>query len=89
MGPKTKAAFIGLGVGTAVGALLAQRSIGRHRRDLFSNRTLQRLSALGYLNGHPTVEAVRLLHDYLMWEKHPVLRRRAETIVRKMEEKLG
>ena len=83
------ALLIGLAVGTTAGALLAQQSMDRHRRELFSGRPLRRLSALGYLNGHPSVEAVRLLRDYLAWEKHPVLRRRGQMIARRMEAKLG
>jgi hypothetical protein len=63
--------------------------MGRHRQDLFSRRPLRRLSALGYLSGHPSVEAVRLLRDYLAWEEHPMLRRRAQAIVRRMEAKLA
>jgi hypothetical protein len=86
---KTKALLIGLGIGAAVGVLLAEQSIGRHRRDLFSDRPLRRLSALGYLSSSPSVEAVHLLHDYLTWETHPVLRRRAKAVVRRMEAKLG
>jgi hypothetical protein len=35
------------------------------------------------------VETVRLLRDYLEWERHPVLRRRARGIVRRMEAALG
>ena len=89
MFPKVKALFIGLGVGAAVGAMLAQQSIGRHRRDLFSDRPLRRLSALGYLNSSPSVDSVHLLHDYLAWETHPVLRRRAKAVVKRMEAKLG
>ncbi|NIM50094.1 MAG: hypothetical protein GTN62_07130 [Gemmatimonadales bacterium] len=89
MGPRTRALLLALGVGTALGAVLAQHSMGRHRRDLFSAHPLRRLSALGYLNGHPSVEAVRLLRDYLSWEQHPMLRRRAEGIVRRMEARLG
>ena len=89
MFPKLKALLIGLGLGAAVGVLLAEQSIGRHRRDLFSDRPLRRLSALGYLNSSPSVEAVHLLHDYLAWETHPVLRRRAKAVVRRMEAKLG
>lgn len=89
MGPRAKAALLAFGVGTVLGAVVAQHSMGRHQRDLFSARPLRRLSALGYLNGHPSVEAVRLLRDYLAWEEHPVLRRRAERIVRRMEAKLG
>jgi hypothetical protein len=89
MFPKVKALFIGLGVGAVAGVLLAEQSIGRHRRDLFSDRPLRRLSALGYLNSRPSVDAVHLLHDYLAWETHPVLRRRAKAVVRRMEAKLG
>lgn len=89
MGPRAKAVLIGFGVGTALGTMLAQHSMGRHRRDLFSAHPLRRLSALGYLNGHPSVEAVRLLRDYLAWERHPILKRRADRIVRRMEAKLG
>jgi len=89
MGPKVRALLVGLLVGTAAGAMLAQHSMDRHRRELFSGRPLRRLSALGYLNSHPSVEAVHLLQDYLAWEKHPVLRRRAEAIARRMEAKLG
>jgi hypothetical protein len=89
MRPRTKALLFGLGVGAALGVLVAQRSIGRHRRDLFSGRPLRRLSALGYLSGHPSVEAVRLLRDYLAWEQNPMLRRRGDMIIRRMEAKLG
>ena len=50
---------------------------------------LRRLSALGYLSAHPSVETVRLLRDYTAWEQQPMLRRRAEAIARRMEAKLG
>ena len=89
MGPRGRALLVGLGLGAVLGTALAQASMGRHRRDLFSAHPLRRLSALGYLNGHPSVEGVRLLRDYLAWEQHPMLRRRAEGIVRRMEAKLG
>jgi hypothetical protein len=75
--------------GFVAGALLAQRSMGKWRSALFSARPLRRLAALGYLSGHPGVEAVRVLHDYLSWEEHPALRRRAEAIVRRMEAQLS
>lgn len=75
--------------GFVFGALFAQRSMGRWRASLFSARPLRRLAALGYLSGHPGLEAVRVLRDYLSWEEHPALRRRAEAIVSRMESKLG
>ena len=76
-------------VGFVAGAALAQRSMGKWRTALFSARPLRRLAALGYLSGHPGVEAVRVLRDYLAWEEHPALRRRAEAIVRRMEAQLS
>ena len=89
MRPKLKAVLLTFGLGAVLGSVLAQQSMGRHREDLFSGRPLRRLSALGYLSGHPSVEAVRLLYDYLAWEEHPLLRRRADGIVRRMEARLG
>ena len=76
-------------VGFLAGAALAQRSMGKWRSALFSARPLRRLAALGYLSGHPGVEAVHVLRDYLAWEEHPALRRRAESIVRRMEAQLS
>ena len=75
-------------VGFVVGNALAQRSMGRWRAALFSARPLRRLAALGYLSGHPSVAAVRVLKDYLAWEEHPALRRRAESLVRRLEANL-
>jgi len=75
--------------GLAAGWLLAQYRFIRHREDLFSNQPLRRLGALGFLAGQQGVETVRLLQDYLTWETQPVLRRRAETLVRRMEAALG
>lgn len=89
MGPKTKAALVGFGLGSLLGLLLAEYTMGKYRQDLFSDRPLRRLSALGYLSGRPSVAAVRLLHDYLAWERHPLLRRRARAILKRMEAALG
>ena len=89
IGSKIRALLIGLAVGTTTGVLLAQHSMARHRQQLFSSRPLRRLSALNYMNSHPSIDAVYLLQDYLAWEKHPVLRRRAESVARRMEAKLG
>jgi hypothetical protein len=71
--------------GASAGWLAAQRRLTYHRRDLFSPRPLRRLAALGFLAGQNEVETVRLLRDYLAWERQPMLRRRAEAIVRRME----
>ena len=89
MGPRLKSLFAAFGLGAVVGTMVAQHSISRYRRALFSSRPLKRLSAFGFLSAHPSVEAVRLLRDYITWEQQPMLRRRAAVITRRMEEKLG
>jgi hypothetical protein len=79
----------GIALGLTTGWLLAQQRLTYHRRDLFSPRPLRRLAALGFLAGQHEVETVRLLRDYLAWERQPMLRRRAEAIVRRMEATLA
>ncbi len=89
MGSRLRSLLVGLGLGATFGLVLAQHSVGRYRRDLFSARSLKRLAALGYLSGHASVDTLTVLRDYLQWEEHPMLVKRAEAIVRRMEEKLG
>jgi hypothetical protein len=83
------AVFFGLMAGTVVGWFAAQRHLVRHREDLFSQRPIRRFAALGAIAAREGVETVRLLRDYLEWERHPMLRRRAAAIVRRMEAALG
>lgn len=71
-------------VGAAAGWVLAQRRLTFHRRDLFSPRPMRRLAALGYLAGQNGVDNARLLRDYLAWERQPMLRRRAEAILKRL-----
>ena len=78
----------GLAAGMIIGWVLAQRRLVLHQRALFSPQPLRRLAALGYLAGQGDVETVRLLRDYLAWERQPVLRRRAGALVRRMEANL-
>jgi hypothetical protein len=75
----------GVAAGAVAGWLLAQRRFAVHRRALFDRRVERRRAALGFLAGQGGVGTVRLLRDYLAWEQHPVLKRRAETIVRRMQ----
>jgi len=79
----------GLVMGALAGWMLAQRRLSIHQRDLFSPRPLRRLAALGFLAGQSGVETIRLLRDYLAWEQQPVLRRRAEAILRGVEATLA
>ena len=75
--------------GAAAGWVLAQRRLTFHRRDLFSPRPMRRLAALGYLAGQDGVETARLLRDYLTWERQPMLRRRAEAILKRLRSTLA
>ena len=79
----------GMTAGAVAGWVFAQRRLSSHRRDLFSPRPLRRLAALAYLAGEGDVETVRLLRDYLAWERQPMLRRRAEMILKRLESTLA
>lgn len=83
------AVLFGVVAGAALGWTLSQRALREHREDLFSPNPLKRLAALTGLNGSVGVETVQLLRDYLDWERHPALRRRAKALVRRMEAALG
>ncbi len=76
-------------LGLAAGWLVAQGRQSHHRADLFNHRPVRRFAALGFLAGQQSVETLRLLRDYLAWETVPLLRRRADTIVRRLEARLG
>lgn len=81
---RTMAVFGFVG-GVAAGVLLASQQLHRHRRNLFSPYAYQRLAALSYLGGQPSVETLRLLHDYVGWEPRPLLRRRGLRLLRELE----
>lgn len=83
------AVLVGAAAGVALGWILSQHALRQHREDLFSANPLKRLTALTGLQGTVAVETVRLLRDYLDWERHPALRRRAKALVRRMEAALG
>lgn len=89
MRPRTLAVALGLTAGAVLGLRLAGGHRRRHRHHLFSPRPLRRLAALGGLADGAGVETVRLLRDYLEWESHPMLRRRARAVLRRLEVALG
>ena len=76
------AGFVG---GVIAGVLLWSMQMKRSRRDLFSTNALKRYAALGYLGGHPSVETAQLLTEYLRWESKPVLRRKAQRLLQRIE----
>jgi hypothetical protein len=79
-----KALAAGFLAGVVLGAVVWSVQIQRSRRDLFSKHPVKRLAALGYLSGQPGLDTARILTDYVGWERHPGLRRRAERLLRRM-----
>jgi hypothetical protein len=69
----------------AVAAMIIQGQISRHQRDLFSPRALKRLAALGHISREPaSVDLIRLLRDFVVWEPRKMLRERAQAIIDRM-----
>jgi hypothetical protein len=60
----------------------------RSRRDLFSPNALKRFAAMGYLGGQPGLENAQLLTEYIRWEQKPMLRKRAESLLKRMQGRL-
>jgi len=79
------AGFVG---GVLAGLVLWSMQMARCKRDLFSAHPVKRLAALGYLGGQSGLESVHLLTEYLNWEKHPLLRRRASRLLQRMKARL-
>ncbi len=75
----------GTTIGLLVGVFAAQRYGEYHREDLFSPRPHRRLAALTFLTRNAGVETVSLLRDYLVWEQQALLRRRATTLLKRLE----
>jgi hypothetical protein len=85
----TAFALLAVGAMAAMGVLLVRDQISRSRRDLFSPHPLRRLAALEYLGGVPaSVDTVLLLRDFLAWEQRPLLRKRAQAVLLRLEEGL-
>lgn len=78
--------FIG---GAAFGALAWSHLQRQYRRDLFSNSPLRRYAALSYLRIRPSLGTVRLLREYVAWERSPVLRERGRRLMRRVESGLS
>ncbi|MFN0099705.1 MAG: hypothetical protein ACKVS7_13590 [Gemmatimonadaceae bacterium] len=80
---------VGLAGGLAAGLWWWRREQERHQRGLYSKRPLARLAALGWLRGRPGVETVVILREYVQWERHPVLQRRARRLLARFENALA
>jgi hypothetical protein len=78
--------FIG---GLALGALAWSHLQKQYRRDLFSRHPLRRFAALTYLRSRPSMGTMRLLREYIAWERMPVLRERGVKLMRDVESTLS
>jgi hypothetical protein len=77
-------------VAGALAVLIIRGQIHRHRRDLFSPRPFRRLAALGHMGREPaSVDAIRLLRDFVNWEPRKLLRERAQAIMDRMTAEVG
>lgn len=85
---QAKAVTVGFLGGLLLGAVLWDTQMRRSRRELFNKSPFKRLAALGYLGGHPGLDTARILSDYVGWERHPALKRRAERLLRRMRSEL-
>lgn len=85
MSVASRYASVGFVAGFALGIVLWNQQLHRHRRGLFSKHPVRRWVALSYLSARPTVDTARLLRDYIHWETRPALRRRGENVLRRME----
>lgn len=93
MNRAAKVAVVTVLAAAAAGALavvIVRGQIRRHRRDLFSPRPFRRLAALGHMGREPaSVDAIRLLRDFISWEPRKMLRERAEAIMDRMTDEVG
>ena len=87
-GRSARFAALGFLGGVAAGALLWSDQMRRSRRNLFSRSAVRRFLALGHVGGQCTLENAVLLREYLAWETRPMLRRRAQFALRRMEQQL-
>jgi hypothetical protein len=82
---RVRLAAVGFVGGVAAGLLVWSAQVERSRRELFNRSPVRRFAALGFLAGRPGLETARLLADYVSWETRPVLRRRGQLLLRRME----
>jgi len=87
--PPATLATLGFLGGLAVGVAAWSRLLEASSRQLFSRHPVRRYWAVSYLGGRPSVDTARLLRDYVRWEPHPLLRRRARHVLAEVEASLG
>jgi hypothetical protein len=83
-----QAATVGFLGGALVGVVAWSTQMHRSRRDLYNPSPFKRLAALGHLSAQPGLDTVRVLTDYLDWERHAGLRKRASRMLTRMQLRL-
>ena len=79
---------VGFFGGVAAGSFVWNRLQRNCRRELFNRSALKRVAALGYLRARPSVNAARILKEYIAWEPRPILRQRGARILKTLERTL-
>ncbi len=88
-GRNSQLAGLGFVAGLACGALAWSHLQRQHSRDLFSKHPLRRFAALSYLRTRPSMGTLRLLREYIAWERSAVLRERGVRLMRSIESTLA
>lgn len=88
MGRRSGFTLLGFAAGAAAGVFFWSNVRHSYRRNLFSQRPVERFVALTYLAARPTFETARVLGDYIRWEQRPLLRRQAARLLRRIESRL-
>jgi hypothetical protein len=81
-------AALGFVGGAACGALAWSHFQRQYRRDLFSRHPWRRFAALSYLRTRQSIGTLRLLREYVAWERMPLLRERGARLMRHVESTL-
>ena len=79
----------GLALGLVTGLAAWGAQLDRSRQALFHHRPARRMAAIGYLRARPSVDSARLLREYIAWEAHPLLRKRGQRALRRVERALS
>ncbi|MGK2963893.1 MAG: hypothetical protein ACSLFK_17365 [Gemmatimonadaceae bacterium] len=88
-GRSSQLAGLGFVAGLACGALAWSHLQRQYRRGLFSRHPLRRFAALSYLRTRPSMGTLRLLREYIAWERTPLLRERGVALMRSIESTLA
>lgn len=87
--PRSLVVAVAAAAGVVAGWALSRRYLDAHQRALFSAGPRKRHAAIGYLAGRPSPETLRVLRDYVAWERQPGLKKRAQRVIKRLESALA